>query len=142
MELINDYIQLNMKTKYLINGITILIIIIMSAGFVSCGDDEDDKKENEVSLIGTWRHDFSSGYILLIIKSNGTGLMEEYDSASGGIEYTETISYYYDKDKERYMIVERDGEYTYTYPIQYFNETTLVLVNPDGKSETYIRVAK
>lgn len=131
-----------MKTKYLINGITILIIIIMSAGFVSCGDDEDDKKENEVSLIGTWRHDFSSGYILLIIKSNGTGLMEEYDSASGGIEYTETISYYYDKDKERYMIVERDGEYTYTYPIQYFNETTLVLVNPDGKSETYIRVAK
>lgn len=118
------------------------MVAIVSAGFVSCGSDEDDKKENEVSLIGTWRHDFSSGYILLIIKSNGTGLMEEYDSASGGIEYTETISYYYDKDKERYMIVERDGEYTYTYPIQYYNETTLVLVNPDGKSETYIRVAK
>ena len=132
-----------MNKKSLFTLMAMLMMALVSVGFASCGDDDnDDKKKEEVSLVGTWRHDFSSGYILLIFKSNGTGLMEEYDSASGGIEYSEEISYYYDKEKERYMIIEKDGEYTYTYPIQYYNETTLVLVNPDGKSETYTRVAK
>lgn len=128
--------------KYLLNWMTILMVAIVNVGFVSCGDDDDDKNEEGISIVGTWRHDFSSGYILLILKSNGKGLLEEYDSASGGIEYSEEITYYYDKEKERYMIIEKDGEYTYTYPIQYYNETTLVLVNPDGKSETYTRVSK
>ena len=39
------------------------------------------------------------------------------------------------------MIVESESNKTYTYPIQYYNETTLVLINPDGKSQTYTRVS-
>lgn len=131
-----------MKKKYLLNLLTFMMVTIVSIGFVSCGDDDDDgnQKDSTVSIVGTWRHDFSSGYILLILKSNGKGLLEEYDSSSRGIEYSEEITYYYDKEKGRYMIIEKDGDATYTYPIQYYNETTLVLVNPDGKSETYTRV--
>ncbi len=111
---------------------------MLSTSFVSCGDDNNKKNEPEkASIIGTWRHDFSSGYILLVFKKDGTGYIEEYDH--GRIQYSDPITYYYDKEKERYMIVEPDGDHT--YPVQYFNETTLVLVDPDGKSMTYTRVS-
>ncbi len=104
------------------------------------GDDDNKKNEpEEVSIVGTWRHDFNTGYILLVFQERGTGYIEEYDH--GGIQYSNPITYYYDNVKGRYMIVEPDGEYTYAYPVQYFNETTLVLVDPDGKSMAYKRVS-
>lgn len=125
--------------KYFLSIFAIIMTGIMSIAFVSCSKDGDDKKEDTPSIVGTWRHDFSTGYILLVLRSNGTGLLEEYDS--GEIDYSYEISYYYDKEQERYMIVESESNKTYTYPIQYYNETTLVLINPDGKSQTYTRVS-
>jgi hypothetical protein len=117
-----------------------VITTMLSINFVSCGGDNDKKNEPEkASIIGTWRHDFSTGYILLVFKKDGTGYIEEYDH--GSIQYSNPIKYYYDDVKERYMIVETDGDHTYTYPVQYYNETTLVLVDPDGKSMTYTRVS-
>lgn len=121
------------------NWVAIALVFMLCISLPSCSKDGDDKKEDTPSIIGTWRHDFSTGYILLVLRSNGTGLLEEYDS--GEIDYSYEISYYYDKEQERYMIVESESNKTYTYPIQYYNETTLVLINPDGKSETYTRVA-
>lgn len=113
---------------------------MLSISFVSCGGNDDKKNEPEkAAIIGTWRHDFSSGYILLVFKKDGTGYIEEYDHNS--IQYSDPITYYYDDLKERYMIVEADGDHTYTYPVQYYNETTLVLVDPDGYSMTYTRVS-
>ena len=125
--------------KNLLNWVAIALVFMLCISLPSCSKDGDDKKEDTPSIVGTWRHDFSTGYILLVLRSNGTGLLEEYDS--GEIDYSYEISYYYDKEQERYMIVESESNKTYTYPIQYYNETTLVLINPDGKSETYTRVA-
>lgn len=125
--------------KNLLNWVAIALVFMLCISLPSCSKDGDDKKEDTPSIVGTWRHDFSTGYILLVLRSNGTGLLEEYDS--GEIDYSDEISYYYDKEQERYMIVESESNKTYTYPIQYYNETTLVLINPDGKSETYTRVS-
>lgn len=124
--------------KNLLNWVAIALVFMLCISLPSCSKDGDDKKEDTPSIVGTWRHDFSTGYILLVLRSNGTGLLEEYDS--GEIDYSYEISYYYDKEQERYMIVESESNKTYTYPIQYYNETTLVLINPDGKSHTYTRV--
>ena len=121
------------------NWVAIALVFMLCISLPSCSKDGDDKKEDTPSIVGTWRHDFSTGYILLVLRSNGTGLLEEYDS--GEIDYSHEISYYYDKEQERYMIVESESKETYTYPIQYYNETTLVLINPDGMSETYTRVS-
>ena len=125
--------------KNLLNWVAIALVFMLCISLPSCSKDGDDKKEDTPSIVGTWRHDFSTGYILLVLRSNGTGLLEEYDS--GEIDYSDEISYYYYKEQERYMIVESESNKTYTYPIQYYNETTLVLINPDGKSETYTRVS-
>ena len=121
------------------NWVAIAFVLMLCIGLPSCSKDGDKEKEDTTSIVGTWRHDFSTGYILLVLRSNGSGLLEESDS--GEIDYSHEISYYYDKEQGRYMIVENNGSKTYTYPIQYYNETTLVLINPDGKSETYTRVA-
>lgn len=66
--------------KNLLNWMTILMVAIVSVGFVSCGDDddEDEKKIDEVTIIGTWRLDYSSGYELLTFNSNGKGTLSEY----------------------------------------------------------------
>ena len=125
--------------KNLLNWVAIALVFMLCISLPSCSKDGDDKKEDTPSIVGTWRHDFSTGYILLVLRSNGSGLLEEYDS--GEIDYSDEISYYYYKEQERYMIVESESNKTYTYPIQYYNETTLVLINPDGKSETYTRVS-
>ena len=129
-----------MKKNYLLVLLVFVTTTLLSICLVSCGDDDNKNNEPEkVSIIGTWRHNFSTGYILLVFKKDGTGYIEEYDHNS--IQYSDPITYYYDDLKERYMIVEIDGDHTYTYPIQYYNETTLVLVDPDGKSMTYTRVS-
>lgn len=67
--------------KNLLNWMTILMVAIVSVGFVSCGDDddEDEKKIDEVTIIGTWRLDYSSGYELLTFNSNGKGTLSEYN---------------------------------------------------------------
>ena len=50
----------------------ILMVAIMSVGFMSCSKDDDVKKDSVGSLVGTWRYNFSSGYDLLTFDQNGT----------------------------------------------------------------------
>lgn len=87
-----------MKTLRLI-GMT-LLAVVMCMNFVSCGDDDDDdKNDNAVSLVGKWK----------VEKSNYEGETEPWD----GLPYfvvTESHLYFTDdagKDKSDYC--------TYTY---------------------------
>lgn len=134
-----------MRKNVLCNLLTIMVVsvfgLVLSSS--SCHNDDDDMKEKEVSLVGTWRHDFSSGYILLIFRSDGTGHMEEYDAEEEMYHYhSSEISYYYDENKERYVLILKEAGNTYYCPILYFNETTLAFINPDDETETYTRVSK
>ena len=62
--------------KNLLKWIGALLIAIVSLGFVSCGDD--DEKEDDVSIIGTWcsvLKDERGGTVqaILIFNEDGTG---------------------------------------------------------------------
>lgn len=128
-----------MKKNFL-SLMAILMVAVVSACFVSCSKDDSNNNEesnNETSIVGTWRRDFSWGYILLTLNPDGTGLLSEYEK--GKLEYSDPISYYFDKEKDKYMIIEQDGEYTYITPVQYYDKTTLVVME-DGETKTWTRV--
>lgn len=78
--------------KYLL---AIMMAAIMSVGFVSCSKDDDGKKGDEESIVGTWMETQESGTNLyLILLANGYGSWE-VEQTKGSIV--------------------NDGEFTYTY---------------------------
>ena len=131
----------SLKMKWLPFLLLATLVLVLPA----CKDKNeatDDSSANS-AIVGTWRHDFSVGFLIRTFRKDGTGIVqeyEEYDSEHGGIEYTESFTYYYDKTAEQYKIVEQDGKYTYTYTVMYVNQTEMVIVDPDGNAETYYKV--
>ena len=50
--------------KNSINWMIILMVAIMSVGFMSCSKDDDSSKdETVVSIVGTWRYDWGSSAV-------------------------------------------------------------------------------
>lgn len=81
--------------KNLLNWMTILMVAIVSVGFVSCGDDDDDnnnkidEEETATSIIGTWRDSWGDGprsYTAYSFFDDGTGLM--FDKGNGAERFT------------------------------------------------------
>ena len=138
-----------MKKKYLLNLLTFMMVTIVSVGFVSCGDDDDNPNDNPndnpVSIVGTWRCDLGDGdYEILILKDNGQGLIQGADvSLSNEPDYySYEITYYYDKAEGRYKIVFEEAGSTYIWTIQYYDDTKLVLFDPEyGETATFFRVS-
>ena len=62
---------------------TIMMVAIVSVGFVSCGDDDDDEKTDGISIVGTWRYSNDyygepEGYEQYIFKRDGSGFYEDW----------------------------------------------------------------
>lgn len=93
-----------MKTKYLINGITILMVIIMNVGIVSCGDNGSD---DEVSIVGTWKCDWSDGYSIITFNANGTG---NYTDKEGVKITSEMFKYVFDTKTMTLILMFWDDE--------------------------------
>ena len=82
------------------NWMTILMVVIVSVGFVSCGGDDDDNDNNNnkqveegtttsISIIGTWRNSWGDGprgYTAYSFFDDGTGLM--FDGGNGAERFT------------------------------------------------------
>ena len=64
--------------KNILNWMTIFMVAFVSVGFASCGGD-DNKEDDILSIVGTWRYDFSSGYVLLTFNRDGTYTHREFD---------------------------------------------------------------
>ena len=118
--------------KNLLNWMTILMVAIVSVGFVSCGDDDDDEKEG--AIIGTWRSDWSdeggTGYTLITFYANGSGnLIEKED----GKTTNENFKYAFDAKTMTIVLMfwdDDDGDYTdYDEPghISSLTSTTMVI---------------
>ena len=78
--------------KNLLNWMTILMVAILSASFVSCGDDDDNSNKEEqasTSIIGTWRYYWGNGprsYTAYSFFDDKTGLI--FDKGNGAARFT------------------------------------------------------
>ena len=59
-----------MKTKNYLSMLAVMLVAMLSLGFVSCGDDDDDDN----AAIGTWYGESHSEGLTLVFKSGGKGV--------------------------------------------------------------------
>ena len=126
-----------MKRKC-ISWMTILMVAIMSVGFMSCGGGDDDvKKESEVSLVGTWLLNLDSDcYLLLTFSQSGTVRIQEYDSG----EWEEDEVYHYTFSNGILRITNENGKERETIEVISLSDTKLVLKDwPDGGMFTFVK---
>ena len=123
--------------KNFVNLMTILMVAIMSVIVVSCGGD--DKKDDPTSIYGSWRRDSKSGagYVLLKLNPDGTAIQEEhYDDD----DWSHPTSFFFDEKEECYYIYFYEREVPDPCRVQYFNETTMVLIFPGNEYKEFKRV--
>ena len=93
--------------KKIFNYLLIVTLLIGTAvSFNSCKDD-DDEDSNKSKIVGTWKHTFSTGYVLWTFNSNGTCVWSEKDYAS--VSYTDYGTYTY-KDGVLVVYMGDEGE--------------------------------
>lgn len=126
-----------MNEKNLLNWLAILMVAIVSVGIVSCGGDDDDKREPEVSIIGTWSLNFGKNdYSLLTFFQNGTVKYQEYDNG----EWEEDETYRYSFSNGILVFTYSNGSERETIEVISLSATKLVLKDwPDGGVNTFIR---
>ena len=103
-----------------------MMVAMLSASFMACGDDDDDDDDNgssSSSVVGTWSGKDGSDYLSLTFKSggNGTWTSRYYDSYSG--TETERGSFTYEmegKSKGVITVEEYDSYYGYETEYVYF----------------------
>lgn len=107
--------------------LAILMVAILSVGFVSCGSDSDDERS---SVVGTWTG--RDGYHRLTVTFNngGTGTMKSTwdDSKSGSKTYSVDFKYVMESNTE--------GKITYEELDSYGYETVILYIVVDGKTMT------
>lgn len=123
--------------KNLFNWLTILMVAIVSVGFVSCGDDDDDEEGGPVSLVGTWSLNFGTeDYCLLSFYTNGTVKYQEYDDG----EWEEESIYSYTYSNGILHLTYSNGKTREIIEVISISKTKLVLKDwPDGGVNTFIK---
>jgi len=119
--------------------VVILLTIIVNVGLVSCSNDDNNNQPTNSSIVGLWRHNFSSGYILICFNMDNTGYEQEYDETDGGLRRKHNFSYRYNEDDGHLLIVMDDGDIL-DYIVMYINKTEMELFNSDDGSDKYVRV--
>ena len=78
-----------MKTKNYLSMLAVMMVAMLSLGFVSCGDDDDD------AAVGTWyRYDYDHTVReMWIFKNGGKGVCYEYYKGERDDETKETFTY-------------------------------------------------
>lgn len=115
------------------NWVTILMVVFMSIGIISCNDNEDDKG---VSIVGTWVNGTTT------IKFGSDGSYNLTNTSVPSIPQYRKGSYSYNPEQKLLAInviaIEgNNGAYQDVYIVQTLTETTLVLLYPDGDVEGY-----
>ena len=122
--------------KNLLSWMTILMVAIVSVGSVSCNDD-DEKTENEVSIVGTWSLNFGpDDYCLLTFYPSGMVKYQEYDNG----EWDADDIYHYTYSNGILYLTYEDGSERETIEVISLSETKLVLKDwPDSGVNIFIK---
>lgn len=111
-----------------------LLMILLTAGFVSCSKSNDDDSESKLTIVGSWLLDGVDYTETYTFTSNGTGTYDSYDK---GTKKTETDPFKYTYSGDQLVIDYGDGDpETYTVTL---TETTLKLADSDTHSITYTK---
>ena len=124
--------------------LTMMVVAVLSAGFVACGDDDDDSGSGS-GVVGTWSGQDGRDYLTLTFKCGGTGTWtgRYFDSYSGTETQRGSFSYemegkskgiitvrYYDSYygyETEHMYFEIEGKKMYLYEDYYGDDLELVL---------------
>lgn len=67
-----------------------MMVAMLSFGFASCGDDDDDSSDGNFSIVGKWTmyHAATEAYperiaAVIVFNSDNTGTFEEYKKSTG-----------------------------------------------------------
>lgn len=125
----------------------IFFLLVMCFMFVACSSDSDSveeptpEQEKELSITGTWRKQFNTGYVYMYFDKEGYGWEHEYDEADGGWYKKYHFTYHVDDISKKIVINWSDG-YTETIIVAVLSETKLVLEDYGDESLTlYERIS-
>lgn len=119
-----------MRTKKnFLSLLTILMVAMLTVVFTSCGDDEKESDPSPVSssLVGKWKFEFSSGYVIMILNEDNTYRIIEYDH--GAWEDDDIGTYYYDDSKNTLKIKEQGDDEWETWEVLSLDANKLVIDN-------------
>ena len=126
-----------MNKRHLTRILTILLMAATSViNLSSCSKDDD--KTSTPTVVGTWRYNFSSGWVIMQLNSDGTGYEEETDTVGSGGK--SDFTYSYDANLKRLNRIERRKvwtsmdqytirEYEETYEVRELTATQMTLFN-------------
>ncbi len=108
-----------MKLDWKKAGLFTWIAIVLMATFTltACSDDKDKDDEpnvpnleGNVTVVGVWRHNFSSGYQLMTLGRDGSYSLVEFDHESGN--WSDTGTYFVKNNTMSVVCGDEKEEYT------------------------------
>lgn len=116
--------------------LSIIVVTLLCAGFVSCNDGDEDNEDNKVSIVGTW----VDGSTTMTLGSNGSYNLT--DTSVPGITQYRKGTYSYNSSQSLLTvnvvaIAGQNNAYKQTYIVQTLSSSTLVLLYTDGDVAGY-----
>ncbi|MBE6196504.1 MAG: hypothetical protein E7137_05350 [Rikenellaceae bacterium] len=111
--------------KKLISFLTASILWFgLSVSITSC-DKDNEESTDSASLIGTWRHDFSSGYQLMTFNSNFHGSIYEVDYAAHN--WSDSFTWKYTPASSDLVLFSDEEHEVETYKVILLTNDVLIL---------------
>ena len=132
------------KMYYLWYLPTLMMVVLMSVGLASCGDDDDNDVNNggtvSASIVGSWASAMQGkDYSILVFYANGTGTEYYGINSSNNSAETDNFSYTVDHSIKELKIIYNYGE-VWKYKIKELTDQKLVLVDiMDDETGTFYR---
>ena len=119
-----------MNKKHLWNLLAIMMVAMLSVGFTSCGDDDDEGGSVNSDLVGTWTKQYDRlGVIGLKLTSNGEAYYNEWSTG-------ETPNFDNVKSPARFTVSGSIIRFTHPQEKGYYEEYTYTL-SEDKKQVTF-----
>lgn len=97
-----------------------VMVTMMSTGFIACGDDDDDNSGSSSSVVGTWSGQDGRHYLTLTFKSGGSGTWtSRYNDSYSGTETERGNFTYVMEGKSKGIITVKENDSYSGYHTEY-----------------------
>ena len=121
-----------MKTLRLLSYL--LVVTVLSAGFVSCSDDDNDK-DDTTQIVSKWEFTklefWEAGNESNVESENRNGDYWTFNADKSGYDTDEESNFTWSISNDKLTLVYPTGIGTYTYTIVSLNSSTLVVLYKD-----------